>query len=69
MADVCVTQLDVPTSLNLLPGQIHMLRGAVEKEKERLEDMLEKNASARRFITVATTEPDDYLPLLSEMPA
>lgn len=29
-------QLSVPSSLNLLPGQIHMLKEAVEQEKERL---------------------------------
>lgn len=29
-------QLSVPSSLNLLPGQIHMLKEAVEREKERI---------------------------------
>lgn len=29
-------QLSVPSSVNLLPGQIHMLKEAVEQEKERL---------------------------------
>ncbi|TMS20496.1 Signal-transducing adaptor protein 2 [Larimichthys crocea] len=31
-----VAERSVPTSLNLLPGQIHMLKEAVEKEKERI---------------------------------
>ncbi|KAM7011922.1 signal-transducing adaptor protein 2-like [Tautogolabrus adspersus] len=31
-----VAELSVPTSLNLLPGQLHMLREAVEQEKERI---------------------------------
>ncbi|XP_022069532.2 signal-transducing adaptor protein 1-like isoform X1 [Acanthochromis polyacanthus] len=30
-----VAKLSVPTSLNLLPGQIHMLKEAVENERER----------------------------------
>uniref|UniRef100_A0A8C9WZA0 Signal transducing adaptor family member 2b n=1 Tax=Sander lucioperca TaxID=283035 RepID=A0A8C9WZA0_SANLU len=30
-----VAELSVPSSLTLLPGQIHMLKEAVEKEKER----------------------------------
>ncbi|XP_068176471.1 signal-transducing adaptor protein 1-like [Antennarius striatus] len=31
-----VTELSVPSSLNLLPGQVHMLKEAVENEKERM---------------------------------
>lgn len=68
-ADVCVSQLEVPTTLNLLPGQIHMLREAVEKEIERLNDITEKTASARPSITVASPDLDNYLSVLSEMPA
>uniref|UniRef100_A0A3Q3VZG9 Uncharacterized protein n=1 Tax=Mola mola TaxID=94237 RepID=A0A3Q3VZG9_MOLML len=30
-----VTELSVPSSLNLLPGQVHMLKEAVEREKQR----------------------------------
>lgn len=33
-----VAELSVPSSLNLLPGQIHILKEAVEKEKERLQN-------------------------------
>ncbi|XP_058246182.1 signal-transducing adaptor protein 2b isoform X2 [Hemibagrus wyckioides] len=64
-----VVKLEVPTSLNLLPGQIHMLREAVDKEIERLKDIAENSATTQASITVATTEPGDYLPVLSEMPA
>ncbi|KAM6921142.1 signal-transducing adaptor protein 1-like [Xenentodon cancila] len=32
----CVAELSVPSSLNLLPGQIHMLTVAVNKEKDRM---------------------------------
>lgn len=32
-------QLSVPSSINLLPGQIHMLKEAVEKEKERIKNV------------------------------
>ncbi|KAK2841454.1 hypothetical protein Q7C36_013033 [Tachysurus vachellii] len=64
-----VVKLEVPMSLNLLPGQIHMLREAVDKEIERLREIHEKSASAQASITVATTEPDNYLPVVFEMPA
>ncbi|KAK3540382.1 hypothetical protein QTP70_030204 [Hemibagrus guttatus] len=63
-----VVKLEVPTSLNLLPGQIHMLREAVDKETERLRDITEKSASTQASITVATTEIGDYQAVLSEMP-
>lgn len=29
-------QLSVPSSLNLLPGQIHMLKEVVDRERERI---------------------------------
>lgn len=66
---LCFPQLEVPGSLNLLPGQLHMLREAVEKESERLRDMAEKAAAAHASVTVPTAEPDDYETVLSEMPA
>ncbi|KAB5567115.1 hypothetical protein PHYPO_G00229040 [Pangasianodon hypophthalmus] len=56
-----VAKLEVPTSLNLLPGQIHMLKEAVEKETERRKDIAEKDA-------VPKTEPDNYVSLQPEMP-
>ncbi|XP_060788564.1 signal-transducing adaptor protein 2b [Neoarius graeffei] len=67
-----VVQLEVPTSLNLLPGQLHMLREAVDKEKERLKDTTEKTstcAATQASITVASGDPDVYLSVPSEMPA
>lgn len=69
IADVYVSQLEVPTSLNLLPGQTHMLREAVDKELERLKDITEKAASARASKAEATPDPDNYLSVPSEMPA
>ncbi|KAM9849357.1 signal-transducing adaptor protein 1-like [Aulostomus maculatus] len=48
-----VTQLKVLSSLNLLPGQIHMLKEAVEQEKERI-----KNLSPSE---VSTSSPPDIL--------
>lgn len=32
-------QLSVPSSLNLLPGQIHMLKEAIEQEKVRMQSL------------------------------
>ncbi|MCJ8734630.1 hypothetical protein PDJAM_G00237520 [Pangasius djambal] len=54
-----VVKLEVPTSLNLLPGQIQMLKEAMEKETERLKDIA----------AVPKTEPDNYLSIQPEMPA
>ncbi|CAG04847.1 unnamed protein product [Tetraodon nigroviridis] len=34
-----VTELSLPSSLNLLPGQIHMLKEAIEQEKERTKSL------------------------------
>ncbi|MCI4380523.1 hypothetical protein PGIGA_G00240910 [Pangasianodon gigas] len=56
-----VVKLEVPTSLNLLPGQIHMLKEAVEKETERRKDIAEKDA-------IPKTQPDNYVSLQPEMP-
>lgn len=51
-----VVELDVPPSLNLLPGQIHMLKEAVEKEKQRV-----PNPSS-------AAENSPYVSMLSDMP-
>ncbi|XP_029004051.1 signal-transducing adaptor protein 1-like isoform X2 [Betta splendens] len=56
-----VAQLCVPTSLNLLPGQLHMLNEAVEMEKERLKpppDPTEDNYS--NYISVQADMPSCY---------
>ncbi|XP_034021201.1 signal-transducing adaptor protein 2-like isoform X2 [Thalassophryne amazonica] len=50
-----VAQLAVPFSLNLLPGQIHMLREVVEKEIKRRKPLLPPAGST-------------YLNLLADMP-
>lgn len=52
-------QLAVPTTLTLLPGQIHMLKEVVEKEKMRRR----ARAAAR-----APSSPLS-LPLVGEIPA
>ncbi|XP_070688417.1 signal-transducing adaptor protein 1-like [Pempheris klunzingeri] len=54
-----VAELSVPSSLNLLPGQIHMLREAVDNEKERI-----KNAPQP-----AVTSSSPYISLQADMPA
>lgn len=51
-------QLSVPSSLNLLPGQIHMLKAAVEKEKERIK---------KGPPPAVTSSP--YISLQADMPA
>ncbi|XP_069006203.1 signal-transducing adaptor protein 1-like isoform X2 [Embiotoca jacksoni] len=54
-----VTELSVPSSLNLLPGQIHMLKEAIEREKERIQNIHPP--------AVTTCSP--YISLLADMPA
>ncbi|XP_044056711.1 signal-transducing adaptor protein 2-like isoform X1 [Siniperca chuatsi] len=49
-----VVKLSLPSSLNLLPGQIHMLKEAVEREKER---------------TKTATNSSLYISLQADMPA
>lgn len=51
-------QLSVPSSLNLLPGQIHMLKEAVEQERERI-----KSDSPP-----AATDCSPYISLKADMP-
>ncbi|XP_017580932.2 signal-transducing adaptor protein 2b [Pygocentrus nattereri] len=69
-----VVELAVPTSLNLLPGQIHMLREVVEKEKLRRKPLPSTPATAHATITVPSTSApaglhNVYVTTLSEMPA
>lgn len=52
-------QLSVPSSLNLLPGQIHMLREAVEREKQRMNNVPPPAAS----------NSSPYIILQADMPA
>ncbi|XP_029286082.1 signal-transducing adaptor protein 1-like [Cottoperca gobio] len=54
-----VAELSVPSCLNLLPGQIHMLKEAVDKEKERI-----KNVAPP-----AATNSAAYISLQADMPA
>lgn len=55
-----IAELSVPSCLNLLPGQIHILKEAVEKEMQRLDD-----ASS---ISAATFDASPYVNPLSDMP-
>ncbi|KAG7488221.1 hypothetical protein MATL_G00030190 [Megalops atlanticus] len=54
-----VVELSVPSSLNLLPGQVHMLREVVERERERCKPPPIPSAPTSSL----------YLPLLGDMPA
>ncbi|XP_042370712.1 signal-transducing adaptor protein 1-like, partial [Plectropomus leopardus] len=54
-----VAELSVPSSLNLLPGQIHMLKEAVEKEKERKQNLSPP----------AVTDSNVYVSIKADMPA
>ncbi|XP_033476933.1 signal-transducing adaptor protein 1-like [Epinephelus lanceolatus] len=58
-----VAELSVPSSLNLLPGQIHMLKEAVEKEKERMKSLPPPPPPA------AVTNSNAYISLKADMPA
>lgn len=53
-----VAELSVPSSLNLLPGQIHILKEALEKEKERLQ-----NGTPAAALNTST-----YISPLADMP-
>lgn len=54
----CVSlQLSVPSSLNLLPGQIHMLREVVEKEKERRINPTTPADSFNPYVTLKADMP------------
>ncbi|KAJ8419013.1 hypothetical protein AAFF_G00005120 [Aldrovandia affinis] len=65
-----VAELSVPSSLNLLPGQVHMLREVVEKEKERRGSPPPPPASLASASTSSLASvPSLYLPLLADMPA
>ncbi|CAL1592844.1 unnamed protein product [Knipowitschia caucasica] len=56
-----IAQLSVPSSLNLLPGQIHILKEAVDKEKMRLE-----NATSAAVATDCNSSP--YVSPLADLP-
>uniref|UniRef100_A0A4W5QPL0 Signal transducing adaptor family member 2b n=1 Tax=Hucho hucho TaxID=62062 RepID=A0A4W5QPL0_9TELE len=56
-----VVELSVPSSLNLLPGQIHMMRETVETERAR-----RKTLSPT---TTAESSSNLYLSLVGDMPA
>ncbi|XP_071343522.1 signal-transducing adaptor protein 1-like [Trachinotus anak] len=55
-----VTELSVPPSLNLLPGQIHMLKEAVEMEKERVKNIHPSAATSSHYISLQADMPACY---------
>ncbi|XP_069378407.1 signal-transducing adaptor protein 2-like [Paralichthys olivaceus] len=55
-----VSQLSVPSSLNLLPGQFHMLQEAVEKEKERLKCVAPPEVTSNYYINLEVELPPCY---------
>ncbi|KAG7233961.1 hypothetical protein INR49_028675, partial [Caranx melampygus] len=55
-----VWELSVPSSLNLLPGQIHMLREAVEKEKERKKNLTTPDDDSNPYVTLKADMPHCY---------
>lgn len=56
-----VAELSVPLSLNLLPGQIHILKEAVDKEKQRLDN-------APSSVSAATVDSSPYVSPVADMP-
>ncbi|XP_070765450.1 signal-transducing adaptor protein 1-like isoform X2 [Enoplosus armatus] len=54
-----VAELSLPSSLNLLPGQIHMLKEAIEREKKR----------KKGVPPPAVTNSTPYISLQADMPA
>ncbi|XP_039984277.1 signal-transducing adaptor protein 1-like [Xiphias gladius] len=55
-----VSELSVPSSLNLLPGQIHMLKAAVEKEKERIKKGPPPAVTSSPYISLQADMPACY---------
>ncbi|XP_051950684.1 signal-transducing adaptor protein 1-like [Xyrauchen texanus] len=55
---LAVSKLSVPSFLNLLPGQIHMMKEIIEKEKKRQQPP-----------TAPSAAPNFYVPVLPDMPA
>ncbi|XP_047198973.1 signal-transducing adaptor protein 1-like isoform X2 [Hippoglossus stenolepis] len=55
-----VTELSVPPSLNLLPGQFHMLQEAVENERERLKCVAPPEVTSYAYINDQVELPPCY---------
>ncbi|XP_062412094.1 signal-transducing adaptor protein 2b [Sardina pilchardus] len=64
-----VKELSVPKSLNLLPGQSHMMKEAVDKEKERRKAHTSSTPPPVPTKYTAGASSPLYLPVVSEMPA
>ncbi|XP_060934883.1 signal-transducing adaptor protein 1-like [Limanda limanda] len=55
-----VSELSVPSSLNLLPGQIHMLQEAVENERERLKCVAPPEDTSNDYVNDQVELPTCY---------
>uniref|UniRef100_A0A8D3B8S9 PH domain-containing protein n=1 Tax=Scophthalmus maximus TaxID=52904 RepID=A0A8D3B8S9_SCOMX len=55
-----VSELSVPPSLNLLPGQFHMLQEAVDKETERLKHVDPPEVTSSPYINLQVNFPPCY---------
>ncbi|KAL2090052.1 hypothetical protein ACEWY4_014740 [Coilia grayii] len=62
-----VKDLEVPACLNLLPGQVHAMKEAVEKERERRRSLPTPSPPPPSKYTVECASPL-YLSVVSEMP-
>ncbi|XP_041862994.1 signal-transducing adaptor protein 1-like isoform X2 [Melanotaenia boesemani] len=55
-----VAQLSVPTSLNLLPGQIHVLREVIQREKDRASNSASNTVTDSPYISLKADMPACY---------
>ncbi|CAB1413196.1 unnamed protein product [Pleuronectes platessa] len=55
-----VSELSVPSSLNLLPGQLHMLQEAVENERERLKCVAPPQDTSNGYVNAQVELPLCY---------
>lgn len=62
-----IKDLSLPSHLNLLPGQVHMMKEAIEKEVVRQKSLAPQPPPASSKPTPTDSSPF-YLPLVSEMP-
>ncbi|XP_051509797.1 signal-transducing adaptor protein 1-like [Myxocyprinus asiaticus] len=57
---LAVSKLSVPSSLNLLPGQIHMMKEIIEKEKKRQQPPIAPSAAPNFYVLVLPDMPSCY---------
>ncbi|XP_076860459.1 signal-transducing adaptor protein 2b [Brachyhypopomus gauderio] len=67
----CIAKLEIPSSFNLLPGQLHLLKEVVETERKRrkqLPEVPEPAAGPGVLADTPTPGPPIYTDVLAEMP-